>query len=241
MRCAVKWRKPVRSPAAGTGLPRLCRSLMTPLHRLVLHIIHAISAHFPSRGEQAALTRARVYGVSTSMVPPEVCRLTDYCRERNAMARPTSSNNDEEDLALALRLSQLSSDTSDEHISGLYHTRSASASPATRSSTPPSIGENNNLALASRISQRSPNTTDEQGQSVASNQSAPARRDSHQTAPQPEFDDVTVIGLISSGLQADISDEQTGEPSQYGDSSMTDRACAGTQVWVAWSLQNLDH
>jgi len=79
-----------------------------------------------------------------------------------------ASHNDEEDLALALRCSQLSSDASDEHISRLHRSRSASASPATRPSTTPGDRVNNNLALASRISQQSPDATEEQGQSVAS-------------------------------------------------------------------------
>jgi len=42
-----------------------------------------------------------------------------------------------------------------------------------------------------------------------------------------------LIGLISSGLPADISDEQTGEPNCYEESSITDLdnpARAGTEV-----------
>lgn len=75
----------------------------------------------------------------------------------------------DEEPALVSRLSQPPSDSPDERISGLYHTRSVSASPVTRSPTPPSDGENNNLALASDdISQRSPDAAEEQGQSVAS-------------------------------------------------------------------------
>jgi len=103
------------------------------------------------------------------------------------MASHTSSNTDEEDLALALRLSQLSSDAFDEHISRLYHTRSASASPVSLPSTPRS-DEENNLAPASRISQRSPDAGEEQGQSVASNRSALSGGNTHH--PQHEFDDI---------------------------------------------------
>jgi len=52
------------------------------------------------------------------------------------------------------------------------------------------------------------------------------------------------IGLISSGLPADISDEQTGEHSEYEESSMTDLdnpAWADTEVWMALSPRDLDH
>ena len=83
------------------------------------------------------------------------------------MASHTSSNTDEDDLALALRLLQLSSDAFDENIAHHHHTRSASASPATFPSTPRS-DEENNLALTSRISQRSPDAAEEQGQWIAS-------------------------------------------------------------------------
>src|ERR1700733_8663765 len=82
------------------------------------------------------------YGVSASMVFLADDRLTDYCGESNVMAYRASP-------APVSRLSQPSSDTPDERISRLYHTRSASASPCPPA--PPNDG-GNNLALASGIS-----------------------------------------------------------------------------------------
>jgi len=106
------------------------------------------------------------------------------------MASYTSSNTDEEDLALALRLSQLSSDAFDENISRLYHTRSASASPVTLPSTPRS--DESNLALTSQRS----HAAEEQGQSIASNRSALSGSNAHQTAPQHEFDDTNRAHIV---------------------------------------------
>ena len=74
------------------------------------------------------------------------------------MASQTGSNTDEEDLALALRLSRLSSDAFDEHISQHYRAGSASPSPVPR----PNTLEQNSLALALSIAQRSPDAAEEQ-------------------------------------------------------------------------------
>ena len=53
-----------------------------------------------------------------------------------------------------------------------------------------------------------------------------------------------LIALISSGVPADIDGEQTGEPNRYGESSVADMghlAGAGSGVWMAFSLRNIDH
>ena len=152
----------------------------------------------PSLGEQALAQRSlECYRVSTSTIFLAVSRLTDYCRK---MARQTSSNTDEEDLApalLAFMLSQLLSDAFGERADRLYYyTRFASASSATGPSAPPG-DEENNLALASRISQWSFDATEGQGQSVASNQSARSSSNAaHQTAPQYEFDDINRAHIV---------------------------------------------
>jgi hypothetical protein len=155
------------------------------------------------------------------------------------MASHASPETDE-DPALVSRLSQPFSDTPDKRTPRPYHAQSASASSATRPSTPPSDKEMN-LTLASGISQRSSGAAEEQGQSVASQPIwlLPTPIKLHHNT---NF--MILIGLISSGLPADISDEQIGEPSRYGESSVTNPnnpAWAGTEVWMVLPLRNLDH
>jgi len=49
-----------------------------------------------------------------------------------------------------------------------------------------------------------------------------------------------LIGLISSGLPADLPDEKTGETSRYGESSMINMDNPA-EVCMTLSLRNLDH
>ena len=157
------------------------------------------------------------------------------------MASHTSSSTDEEDLALALRLLQLSSDAFDEHISHLYHTRSAPPSPV------PSLNtlEQYNLALASGVSQRSPNAAEEAVSQLPSDGSSLASNDANRATSQFEdIEDNLELVFMLSELPADIFDEQAGELSRRRVPSMTDLdnpARATTEVWMALSLRNLDH
>ena len=125
------------------------------------------------------------------------------------MASDTNSNIDE-DLALALRLSQLSSDAFDQCVSQLRPEQSASAGSTPCPPTPRSDREHD-MATASDISQRS--LHEEQFSRLHSGGSAPAGKDASQTvSPDDEYDedDLDLI-LRLSELPADIFDEQMGE------------------------------
>jgi len=119
------------------------------------------------------------------------------------MASYTGSNPDEEDLALASRSLQLSSDASDEDIPQLHHTGSAPPSPVPH----PNTLEQNNLALASSMAQQSPDAAGEQvrGSSLAST-------DANQITPQYKYsEDNGEPVLALSELPADMYNEQGGE------------------------------
>lgn len=129
------------------------------------------------------------------------------------MVSHASSNIEEEDLALALRLSQLSLDTFDEQVTQL---RSASHLPCP--TTPRGDGKDN-LALASDMSQRSPNASEEQVTQPCPSGSAPTGNEASQTTPPIEYDEDNVeLLLMLSQLPADIFDDRVGELNQRKES-----------------------
>ena len=127
------------------------------------------------------------------------------------MAGGTNSNIDEEDLAPALRLSQLSSDAFDQCVSQLRPERSASVG-STPCPPTPRIDQEHDLATVPDISQRSLHVSGEQFSGLDSSGSALASKDACQTASPDEYDgnDLELV-LRLSELPADIFDEQVGE------------------------------
>ena len=153
------------------------------------------------------------------------------------MASDTNSNIDE-DLALALRLSQLSSDAFDQCVSQLRPEQSASAGSTPCPPTPRSDREHD-MAMVSDISQRSLHDSEEQFSRLHSSESAPA---AYQTGPPDEYDeDDLELVLRLSELLADIFDEQVGELNGQRESRGTDdnnvasllAAMSFLEVWMA--------
>jgi hypothetical protein len=98
------------------------------------------------------------------------------------MVSRVSSSAEEEDLAPALRSSQLSSDTSDEQVAQTHPEGPTSAEQAPRPTTPRSNGKGN-LPLGLDVSQRTP---EEQVSRLESYGPAPASNDARPATPPNE-------------------------------------------------------
>jgi hypothetical protein len=118
------------------------------------------------------------------------------------------ANSDDEDLALALRLSQLSSKDFDEQIARRLPEGSASANYISRSYTP-TREEKDVLALASRLSLLPSDDVDEQAARLHCTGSASASEETHSSTPPNDSDENDLeLALSLSQLPADIFDEQ---------------------------------
>jgi hypothetical protein len=125
------------------------------------------------------------------------------------MASPANSD-DEESLALALSLSQLSHDF-DEQIAQLPSEASASTNHISRPRTPAS-DEKDDLALALRLSLLHSNDLVEQLTQLHHTGSASASEEARSSTPPNDSDENDLeIALNLSQLPADIFDEQVSE------------------------------
>jgi hypothetical protein len=116
-----------------------------------------------------------------------------------------ANSDDEEHLALALRLSQLSSDDFDSQIAPLPHEGSALASYTSPPRTPTN-NEEDDLALALRLSQLPP---DEQVAPLHHTGSTSASEEAHSPIlPNESDEDDVELALILSQLPTDVFDEQ---------------------------------
>jgi len=121
------------------------------------------------------------------------------------------ANLDEEDLALALTLSQQSSNDLDEHLTQLPTEGSASANHISRPCTPFN-DEKDDLALALRLSLLSSDDFDEQVTQLHRAGPAPMSEEAHSsTLPNESNEDDLELTLNLSQLPADIFDEQVNE------------------------------
>ena len=124
---------------------------------------------------------------------------------------PSLTNSDgEEDVALALRLSELSADEFDEQVAQF---RPEGSIPGSHGCTP----TKDDVALALRLSQLSSDGSDEQVTQLHSMESASASEKASSFAPPNESDeDDLEVALNLSQLPADIFDEQVNELSRRG-------------------------
>jgi hypothetical protein len=161
------------------------------------------------------------------------------------MASPANSD-DEEDLALALRLSQLSSDDFDEQIAQLPPEGSASANHTSRSRTPTGDGDDkDDLALLLRLSQLSSDDFDEQVPRLYRLESAPVIEKARLSTSRNQRDeDDLELALNLHQLPADVYDEQVNKLSGRGESrtAVEDRlasllmAMSLVEVWTTPSF-----
>jgi hypothetical protein len=118
-----------------------------------------------------------------------------------------ADSNDEESLALALRLSQLSSD---EQIAQSPHGGSVSPNHISRPRTP--ISDKNDLALALGLSLLPSDEFNDQVARLRRTRSAPTSVKARSPTPPKESDENTLeLALNLSQLPADIFDEQVSE------------------------------
>ena len=145
----------------------------------------------------------------------------------------SSPNTDEEELAVALRLSQLSSDAFDEHVSQLCPGPSELAKFAPFPTTRP---RDNDLAIAPDIipQRSSPNASEENVDRKATRQI---------TLPDECDEDDLQVVLRLSELPADLFDEQLGKRNQQGEPPVADgdstvpllTGMSFLQVWILLS------
>jgi hypothetical protein len=132
------------------------------------------------------------------------------------MASLTDSG-DEDTLALALSLSQLSPDDFEEQFAQLPSEGSASANHIPRP-RPPTSDEKDELALALRLSQL-PSDDLEQVARLHRTRSASASEEAHSfTTPNASDGDGVKLALILSQLPADVIDELMRELNQRKES-----------------------
>jgi len=132
----------------------------------------------------------------------------------------TGSTDDEEELALALRSSQLSSDAFDEQAAQLHsgHSEPAGADHTLGATALRDDGKDNE-APAPDLPLRSPHGQDTQPQS---SESTPASGEGHQTSsPNDDSEPDLEFLLTLSQLPADIFDEQVGELDRRRESRTT--------------------
>jgi hypothetical protein len=123
-----------------------------------------------------------------------------------------SSNTEKEDLALALRLSQLSSDALEERCAQFHPEGSASSKDAPHPTTPCSY-EKDNLALAPNVSPRSGDACEEQIIESHPSKYVPASNEAHHTTPSSE-DDPELVHVLSQLPADSFDDEQVGQFNQ---------------------------
>ena len=99
-----------------------------------------------------------------------------------------SSNTDEENLALALRLSQLSSNAFDEHVSQLRPSESALAEFAFRPTTPPNDGKHS-PEMAADVLPESVDAPEKRVDQLHSYEPTPPGKDACQPTPPDDEDD----------------------------------------------------
>jgi hypothetical protein len=125
---------------------------------------------------------------------------------------------DKEELALALRLSQLSSDDFDEQIAQHPSEGSASANQPSCPNTPTS-DEKGELAMALRLSELSSDDFDTQVARLHHIESAPANEEPRSCTPRDESEEVDLeLALDLSQLLADIFDERASGHNRTGES-----------------------
>ena len=151
---------------------------------------------------------------------------------------PSLTHSDgEEDIALALRLSELSHDEFDEQSAQFRPERSTPGShPCT-----PTNDEKDDLVLALRLSQLSSNDFDEQATRLHCMESGLASEEARSSTPPNESDESDLEPALNlSQLLADIFDEHVNELSrQKGPRAALEGALAS--LYTATSIVRVHH
>jgi hypothetical protein len=139
----------------GLIVPSQERNAMASLAKLDDEEILALTLGSPQ------LSSDDYFDEQIAQLPPEGSASANYISRPHT---PTSDEND--DLALVLRLSLLPSEDFDEQVARLHRTGSASASEEARSSTPPNESDEGNVDLALILSQPPAEIFDEQARGL---------------------------------------------------------------------------
>lgn len=145
----------------------------------------------------------------------------------------------DQDLALALRLSQLPFDDSDEQIAQLPPESYASANHGSHSNAP--ISEEDDLAAALSLSLISSDDLDKQVAPPHSTGSAPAGEEIPLSITPNESDtDSLDLALILSQLPADVFDEQVSGLNGRAESRMVADGSPASRFFIeVWSTRSL--